>query len=140
MRLLLLLAIACRVDPPDDSDDDSDPFNDGDDADHDGSPDDVDCADDDPSVFPGAQEACDGLDNDCDGVPAFGEGDVDGDGLLDCIRCDAAGFWRAENHLDDPAAIRAALDTAAQPTTCTYAAAGDYLFLRLDNEDGEVEC
>ncbi len=45
-----------------------------------------DCDDGDPATNPGAPELCDGRDNDCDGSSAAdgGEGDDDGDALLDC--------------------------------------------------------
>jgi hypothetical protein len=45
-----------------------------------------DCDDDDPRRAPGNEEICDGVDDDCDGA-APGEGDLDGDGFLDCGDC-----------------------------------------------------
>lgn len=139
MRTALLLLLVGCPHPPDDSGDDSDSEGVAD-ADADGSPDAEDCDDADPLVHPGADEICDGKDSDCTGGPAFGEGDVDGDGLRDCIRCEQAGFWRATNTVSDPAAVRAALHGVIQPVGCTYTQSTNYMFLRLDNVDFEVEC
>jgi len=138
MRLPLLLLLAgCPPGAPDSGDDtDVDVV----DADADGVGEADDCDDADPLVYPGAAEICDGKDSDCTNGPAFGEGDVDSDGLLDCGRCDTAGFWQATKFLDQPADIRTALDGVIKPVGCTYAQSTDYMFIHLDNYDFEVEC
>ena len=61
------------------------------DDDGDGSPDEADCDPLEPLAFPGGDEACDGLDNDCNGEVDDGFGDLDGDGLADCIDDDDDG-------------------------------------------------
>ncbi len=140
LRLLPLWLAAC-VPLPQDSDtaDDTDQV-DPDDKDADGSPAWEDCDDLDADRYPGAEERCDGKDNDCDGALAHGETDSDGDGLLDCLRCDEAGFWDATKHLDDASAIRAAIRAEQEAFSCDYTSSINYLFLRLDNLDGTVEC
>ena len=45
---------------------------------------DNECDETDPDVHPEATEACDGIDNDGDGFLIDGEGDADGDGIIDC--------------------------------------------------------
>lgn len=56
------------------------------DADGDGvTPDDGDCDDNDPNVYPGRAEDCNGADDNCNQLVDEGFGDVDTDGLADCI-------------------------------------------------------
>jgi len=141
----LLLVLACRptLDTGDtallDSGDTGRSDTSGADADHDGYAAPADCDDHDPDVHPGAPEICDGKDDDCSGAPAFGEGDVNGDGQLDCVHCDAAGFWQATKELADPSALQVALDGLETGPTCDYSSATSYMFLRLDNHNGYVE-
>ena len=50
-----------------------------------------DCDDDDPEINPDAFDECDGRDNNCDGEADELDGDLDGDGLSDCIDPDGDG-------------------------------------------------
>ena len=51
----------------------------------------TDCDDADAAVYEGAPEACDAIDSDCDGSLADGFGDLDGDGVPDCVDDDTDG-------------------------------------------------
>jgi hypothetical protein len=61
------------------------------DDDDDGDPDDLDCAPFDPTIHHGAAELCNGKDEDCDGSVDEGFPDLDGDGIKNCVDCDADG-------------------------------------------------
>ena len=55
------------------------------DDDNDLTADEDDCAPLDPTVHPGAPELCNGVDDDCNGAIDDGFGDLDGDGIADCL-------------------------------------------------------
>ena len=61
------------------------------DDDGDGDLDATDCNPTDASIYAGATEVCDGVDQDCDGEADNGFGDLDGDGLADCVDDDKDG-------------------------------------------------
>ena len=61
------------------------------DADGDLTANDDDCAPLDATVHPGATEACNGADDDCNGQVDEGFGDLDGDGVADCVDGDIDG-------------------------------------------------
>ena len=61
------------------------------DDDNDLTPDGDDCAPVDKEIHPGAVELCDGLDNNCDGNVDEEFGDLDEDGLTDCVDDDTDG-------------------------------------------------
>ncbi len=94
---MLLLLLACAIDPkPDDSGnpaDTADSATDTDtaepvdvDADDDGwTVEAGDCDDNDPGRFPGNPEVCDGGDQNCDDIADEGFGDGDEDGTPDCL-------------------------------------------------------
>lgn len=85
LRLLFLLACACRpVDPPgtDDTDDTGQAL--GTDRDQDGALAHEDCDDLDPRAYPGNEESWDGRDNDCDGV-VDGRGDFSGPHVVEAV-------------------------------------------------------
>lgn len=145
--LLALLLVACPRPPETDPDPDSDSDSDSDtllpcdqrDEDEDGYDACVDCDDHAARVYPGARERCDGKDNDCAGGPHPDEVDADSDGVLDCQACADGGYWEATRDLSG-AALEAAVLGEMGDLRCGYREAGDYLFLRLDNHDGLVEC
>jgi hypothetical protein len=110
------------------------------DQDQDGYTSDVDCDDQRATVYPGAEELCDGFDNDCDEDLAPGEDDLDQDGEPDCTRCDLAGFWVDTRALNDPDALEVALSDLTDGLSCSYSSTATYMFVRLDNETGLVEC
>ena len=78
---------------PDQADLDGDDLGDAcdDDVDGDGAKDAADCEPLDPGVHPGATEVCDGVDDDCDGLTDEGFGDLDADGVADCLDPDDDG-------------------------------------------------
>ena len=108
------------------------------DLDGDGSAAADDCDDANPDVHPGATELCNAVDDDCDGLIP-GEGDVDGDGALDCAACAAAGYWSVTQNVEGDALI-AALHAATDGVTCTYDTSREFLFTTLDNVEGTVTC
>jgi hypothetical protein len=61
------------------------------DDDNDGDPDATDCKPLDPGIGAKAQEVCDGQDNNCNKQVDEGFGDIDADGLSDCLDDDADG-------------------------------------------------
>lgn len=129
---LLALLVAC---PPVATDDTA-----ADDVDGDGFSAPEDCNDHDDTVYPGAPEICDGRDNDCAGGPDLGEEDSDGDGRADCMRCETAGYWEVTRNQSDPGALADGLNEAMPTLACVYSDATWYMFLRLDNDGGWVEC
>ncbi|MEZ4238680.1 MAG: endonuclease [Myxococcota bacterium] len=103
------------------------------DADGDGVDACTDCDDADPETWPGAPERCDERDNDCDGSPLPDEGPA-------CAACDAAGLWLSTRELSgDPLRTELVALTAAH--TCSdYSTETTFMFVDLDNDNGEVEC
>ena len=93
--MLLYALLACNGDPKVDDtvvpvDDTDAPVDtsavDEDDLDHDGWTVELgDCDDDDRDVHPGAEELCNGIDDNCNELVDEDFGDVDGDGIADCV-------------------------------------------------------
>jgi hypothetical protein len=138
MRILPMVLLLAGCPPnPDGSDSGGDPNAD---VDQDGYTADVDCGDNDPLRFPGAVERCNGLDDDCDGELARNEGDVNGDGILDCRACDNQGFWASTWMLEDPQVLKDELEFLTDGfATCDYTDSRRYMFTQIDRVDGLVE-
>jgi len=137
--LPLLLALILGGCPPAADTDDTGPLSPTD-QDEDGYTSDEDCDDQRDTVYPGAPEICDGRDDDCDGALANGEADLDEDGQPDCAHCDTAGFWAETRDLTDPDALEEVLNDLTEGLSCSYTNTTTYMFLRLDNHQGLVEC
>lgn len=106
------------------------------DADNDGFNACVDCDDNRNTVFPGAPERCDGFDNNCDGSTLY-ESDEDGDGALDCIRCDDLGFFEPALSASSPSAMVTAMRGLTTFGSCNYDDSRDDIFEFID--EGFVE-
>ncbi len=66
---------------------------------------------------------------------------ADCDGAAHCATCDEAGFWAPTWDIEDPQVLEAVLvDLLSGLTSCHYQDATTWMFTRLDNHDGEVEC
>ncbi len=119
-----------------DDDDDDDATSDcaNTDADGDGVNACDDCDDGDPATYPHAEERCDGLDNDCDGAPHPEEL------TLDCADCDAAGWWHATRDEQGTALQDHLGDLTVDQVCFDYSATTDFMFVTLDEVNGQVEC
>lgn len=100
-----------------------------------------DCGEGDPLVYPGAEERCNGQDDDCDGALGAWEEDVDGDGALDCARCEAHGFYAAVQAEAEAPALLELLREQTAGVSCDYWRSQDLMYLSLDLLPGNVvEC
>ena len=131
--LLILLAIACPA--PDTRKPCA-----GVDDDGDGVPKCHDCNDDDASIYPGAVERCDGLDSNCDDVIHTSENDSDADGLPDCWACEEGGYWKTVEQEPTADELSLRLHELSDGVDCGYQTAKFFLFVRLDKQDGQVQC
>ncbi len=99
-----------------------------DDDDNDGTPDELDCAPLNQAISPEAPEVCDGLDNDCDQAVDEGFGDLDQDGMADCVDDDRDGDQVANEVDNCPNLANAAQDDADGDGI------GDFCDLELDGD------
>lgn len=139
----LLLTLGCNPTPAstDGTGDEPDVGCEERDADGDGANACDDCADDNAAVFPDAAEVCDGVDSNCDGALAPHESDDNADGVADCLACAEAGFLDAMEGVSGRSAVESALHAATEGLSdCSYSSVTYWMFVRLDNEDSQVEC
>jgi endonuclease I len=109
------------------------------DADGDGSNACDDCDDFDVLVYPNAAEICNGLDDNCDDELAWGEEDLDSDGVLDCQLCDTMGFWEYIIAAEEGELANQLFLSMDNHECRDYSEATTYMFINLDKVEGEVE-
>jgi hypothetical protein len=81
------------------------------DDDNDGDEDGDDCEPLNPTAHSNGQEVCDGVDNNCNGKTDEGSGDLDGDGIANCVDLDADGDGDPND--EDCAPFNAAISAGA---------------------------